>query len=37
LRLVLGADAIENITQRLDAVGAELREWEPVGRATAVE
>jgi len=37
LRLVLGADAIENITQRLDAVGAELREWERVGRATAVE
>ena len=37
LRLVLGADAIENITQRLDAVGAELRDWERVGRATAVE
>ena len=37
LRLVLGADAIENITQRLDAVGAELREWERVGRATALE
>ena len=37
LRLVLGADAFENITQRLDAVGAELREWERVGRATALE
>jgi NAD(P)-dependent dehydrogenase (short-subunit alcohol dehydrogenase family) len=37
LRLVLGADAIENITQRLDAVGAELRQWERVGRATAVD
>jgi NAD(P)-dependent dehydrogenase (short-subunit alcohol dehydrogenase family) len=37
LRLVLGADAIGNISQRLDAVGAELREWEPVGRDTAVE
>jgi NAD(P)-dependent dehydrogenase (short-subunit alcohol dehydrogenase family) len=37
LRLVLGADAIGNIGQRLDAVGAELREWEPVGRDTAVE
>jgi NAD(P)-dependent dehydrogenase (short-subunit alcohol dehydrogenase family) len=37
LRLVLGADAIGNIGQRLDAVGAELREWEPVGRDTALE
>jgi len=37
LRLVLGADAIGNIGQRLEAVGAELREWERVGRNTAVE
>jgi NAD(P)-dependent dehydrogenase (short-subunit alcohol dehydrogenase family) len=37
LRLVLGADAIGNISRRLDAVGAELREWEEVGRNTAVE
>ena len=37
LRLVLGADAIGNIGQRLEAVGAELREWEQVGRNTAVE
>ena len=37
LRLVLGADAIGNIGQHLDAVGAELREWEQLGRATAVE
>jgi NAD(P)-dependent dehydrogenase (short-subunit alcohol dehydrogenase family) len=37
LRLVLGADAIGNIGQHLDAVGAELREWEQVGRDTAVE
>jgi NAD(P)-dependent dehydrogenase (short-subunit alcohol dehydrogenase family) len=37
LRLVLGADAIGNISQRLDAVGAELSRWEPVGRDTAVE
>jgi NAD(P)-dependent dehydrogenase (short-subunit alcohol dehydrogenase family) len=37
LRLVLGADAIDNISSRLDAVGTELRRWEPVGRETAVE
>jgi NAD(P)-dependent dehydrogenase (short-subunit alcohol dehydrogenase family) len=37
LRLVLGADAIGNVGQRLDALGAELRQWEPVGRDTAVE
>jgi NAD(P)-dependent dehydrogenase (short-subunit alcohol dehydrogenase family) len=37
LRLVLGADAIGNIGQHLDAVGSELREWEQVGRDTAVE
>ena len=37
LRLVLGADAIGNIGQRLEAVGAELREWEQVGRNTALE
>ncbi len=37
LRLVLGADAIGNISSRLDAVGAELREWEHVGRNTALE
>jgi NAD(P)-dependent dehydrogenase (short-subunit alcohol dehydrogenase family) len=37
LRLVLGADAIGNITRRLDAVTAELRQWEQVGRDTAVD
>jgi NAD(P)-dependent dehydrogenase (short-subunit alcohol dehydrogenase family) len=37
LRLVLGADAIGNITRRLDAVTAELCQWEQVGRDTAVE
>jgi NAD(P)-dependent dehydrogenase (short-subunit alcohol dehydrogenase family) len=37
LRLVLGADAIGNISQRLDAVGSELRRWEQVGRETALE
>ena len=37
LRLVLGADAIDNIGQHLEAVSAELREWQQVGRNTAVE
>jgi hypothetical protein len=37
LRLVLGADALGNISRRLDAVGAELRRWEQVGRDTGVE
>jgi NAD(P)-dependent dehydrogenase (short-subunit alcohol dehydrogenase family) len=37
LRLVLGADAIGNISQRLDAVGSELRRWEQVERETALE
>jgi NAD(P)-dependent dehydrogenase (short-subunit alcohol dehydrogenase family) len=37
LRLVLGADAIGNISSRLDAVGAELRQWERVGRETALK
>jgi NAD(P)-dependent dehydrogenase (short-subunit alcohol dehydrogenase family) len=36
LRLVLGADAIGNISSHLDAVGAELRQWEQVGRETAL-
>jgi NAD(P)-dependent dehydrogenase (short-subunit alcohol dehydrogenase family) len=37
LRLVLGADAIGNIRERLDGVSAELARWEDVGRATAVD
>lgn len=37
LRLVLGADAIDNIDDRLNRLGAELREWDAVGRATAFE
>ena len=37
LRLVLGADAIGNISRHLDAVWSELREWEQVGRETAME
>jgi NAD(P)-dependent dehydrogenase (short-subunit alcohol dehydrogenase family) len=37
LRLVLGADAIDNIGQHLEAVSAELREWQQVGRNTAME
>jgi NAD(P)-dependent dehydrogenase (short-subunit alcohol dehydrogenase family) len=37
LRLVLGADAIGNIRDRLDRLSSELGEWEEVGRATAIE
>ena len=37
LRLVLGADAIGNIRERLDRLSSELGEWEEVGRATAIE
>jgi NAD(P)-dependent dehydrogenase (short-subunit alcohol dehydrogenase family) len=37
LRLVLGADAIENISNRLSSVARELAEWEELGRATAFE
>jgi NAD(P)-dependent dehydrogenase (short-subunit alcohol dehydrogenase family) len=37
LRLVLGADAIDNIRGRLERVSNELAEWEEVGRATAIE
>jgi NAD(P)-dependent dehydrogenase (short-subunit alcohol dehydrogenase family) len=37
LRLVLGADAIDNIRGRLDQLRDELDRWEPVGRATAID
>jgi hypothetical protein len=37
LRLVLGADAIQGIRTRLERVGDELSEWEPVGRDTAID
>jgi NAD(P)-dependent dehydrogenase (short-subunit alcohol dehydrogenase family) len=37
LRLVLGEDAIGNITQHLDAVAAELAKWREVGAATALD
>jgi NAD(P)-dependent dehydrogenase (short-subunit alcohol dehydrogenase family) len=37
LRLVLGADAIGNIEQRLRAVGDELEAWRSVGEATAID
>src|SRR5436190_10606187 len=37
LRLVLGADAIENIRARLDRLPTQLDRWERVGRATAIE
>ena len=37
LRLVLGADAIENVRGRLDRVSSELGRWEDIGRETAIE
>jgi NAD(P)-dependent dehydrogenase (short-subunit alcohol dehydrogenase family) len=37
LRLVLGSDAIDNVSDRLRAVGEELRHWESVGRDTAFD
>jgi NAD(P)-dependent dehydrogenase (short-subunit alcohol dehydrogenase family) len=37
LRLVLGEDAIGNIGRRLESVREELRQWERVGRDTAVD
>ena len=37
LRLVLGADAISGIDDRINRVRAELRQWDAVGRATAFD
>jgi NAD(P)-dependent dehydrogenase (short-subunit alcohol dehydrogenase family) len=37
LRLVLGGDAIDNIQSRLEQLSAELRDWERVGRDTALD
>jgi NAD(P)-dependent dehydrogenase (short-subunit alcohol dehydrogenase family) len=37
LRLVLGADAIQNIEQRLRRLNEELERWRPVGEATAID
>ena len=37
LRLVLGADAIATIEQRLESVRDELAAWRPVGEATALD
>jgi len=37
LRLVLGEDAIGNITQHLDGVSAELAKWREVGAATGFD
>ena len=37
LRLVLGSDAIGNITQHLEGVSAELAKWRELGAATAVD
>jgi NAD(P)-dependent dehydrogenase (short-subunit alcohol dehydrogenase family) len=35
LRLVLGADAVDNILDRLSRLEAEVQKWAPVSRATA--
>jgi NAD(P)-dependent dehydrogenase (short-subunit alcohol dehydrogenase family) len=37
LRLVLGADAIGNVSQRLDGLRDELAVWREVGEATALD
>jgi NAD(P)-dependent dehydrogenase (short-subunit alcohol dehydrogenase family) len=37
LRLVLGADAIGNVRNRLGRLAAELDAWEPTGRETAID
>jgi NAD(P)-dependent dehydrogenase (short-subunit alcohol dehydrogenase family) len=37
LRLVLGADAIGNIEQRLGAVSDELAAWRALGESTAID
>jgi hypothetical protein len=37
LRLVLGADAINNIRARLERLSGELADWESVGRGTAID
>jgi len=37
LRLALGADAIDGIRDRLQALESELADWEHVGRATAFD
>ena len=37
LRLVLGADAVENIRAELERRGDELSRWEALGRATAFD
>jgi hypothetical protein len=37
LRLPLGDDAVDGILGHLESVGAEVREWEAVSRATAFD
>ena len=37
LRLPLGADAVEGIRSKLDAVRAELDDWEDISLSTALE
>jgi NAD(P)-dependent dehydrogenase (short-subunit alcohol dehydrogenase family) len=37
LRLVLGADAVNNVKNRLERLAEELEQWEDLGRATAID
>jgi hypothetical protein len=37
LRLVLGADALDGIDDRLHRIDKELRAWDAIGRATAFD
>jgi hypothetical protein len=37
LRLVLGGDAVDNISARLDQLSRELRQWEQLSRDPAIE
>ena len=37
LRMVLGADAVDSVQERLDRLTTELREWETLGLATAFD
>jgi hypothetical protein len=34
---VQGGDAIDSIRQRLESLTAELAQWEPLGRDTAID
>lgn len=37
VRLQLGADCVERVSERLDAIRAELEAWRPVAEATAFD